>query len=122
MSSSDNKQTYPGKTLPFTKIVKTIDDLIEHHPILKSKPSHEHLPIFESKPSLETTSATPSGNSSPMEETKTEGKGSSEGGKEDGKIDSQLLEKIQNNLDQIKDSFIQLKSFGESELAEKLKT
>ena len=122
MSSSDDKQTYPGETLPFTKIVKTIDDLIEHHPILKSKPSHEHLPIFESKPSLETTSATPSGNSSPMEETKTEGKGSSEGGKEDGKIDSQLLEKIQNNLDQIKDSFIQLKSFGESELAEQLKT
>nr|POE67160.1 hypothetical protein CFP56_76950 [Quercus suber] len=122
MSSSDDKQTNPGETLPFTKIVQTIDNLIEHHPILKSKPSLEHRPIFESKPSLETTTATTSGNGSPKVEIKSEGKGSSEGGKEDSKIDSQLLEKIQNNLNQIKDSFIQLKRFGESELAKQLKT
>ncbi|KAK7822531.1 hypothetical protein CFP56_036340 [Quercus suber] len=122
MSSSDYKQTNPGETLPFTKIVQTIDNLIEHHPILKSKPSLEHRPIFESKPSLETTTATTSGNGSPKVEIKSEGKGSSEGGKEDSKIDSQLLEKIQNNLNQIKDSFIQLKRFGESELAKQLKT
>ncbi|XP_075658686.1 uncharacterized protein LOC142628482 [Castanea sativa] len=134
MSSSDNKQTNPGETLSFTKIVQTIDNLIEHHPILKSKPSLEHHPIFESKPSLEhhpifkskpsleTTTAATSGNSSPLVEIKSEGKGSSEGGKEDSKIDSELLKKIQNNLDQIKDSFIQLNKFGECELAKQLKT
>lgn len=54
-------------------------------------------------------------------EIKTEGKGSNEGGKEDSKIGSQLLEKIQKNLNQIKHSFIQLKRFGESELAKQLK-
>ena len=122
MSSSDDKQTNPGETLPFTNIVQTIDDLIEHHPILKSKPSHDHHPIFESKPSLETTTATTSGNSSPKVEIKSEGKGSSKGGKEDSKIDSQPLEKIQNNLDQIKDSFIQLKKFEQNEFAKQLKT
>ena len=122
MSSSDDKQTNPGETLPFTKIVQTIDNLIEHHPILKSKPSLEHQPIFESQPSLETTTATTSGNNSPKVEIKSEGKGSSKGGKEDSKIDSQPLEKIQNNLDQIKDSFIQLKKFEQNEFAKQLKT
>ena len=55
-------------------------------------------------------------------EIKSEGKGSSKGGKEDSKIGSQPLEKIQNNLDQIKDSFIQLKKFEQNEFAKQLKT
>uniref|UniRef100_A0A7N2R0N2 Disease resistance R13L4/SHOC-2-like LRR domain-containing protein n=2 Tax=Quercus lobata TaxID=97700 RepID=A0A7N2R0N2_QUELO len=97
---------------------------LEHHPILESKPSLEHHPIPQSEPSLEAkaiiTATTTSGNSSPKAATKSEGNNSSEGRKEDGKIDY-ILEKIQNNLNQIKESFIQLQKLEESELAKQLK-
>uniref|UniRef100_A0A7N2R0N3 Disease resistance R13L4/SHOC-2-like LRR domain-containing protein n=2 Tax=Quercus lobata TaxID=97700 RepID=A0A7N2R0N3_QUELO len=100
---------------------------LEHHSVLESKPSLEHHPIPQSEPSLETTAVRPvitatatSGNSSPKAATKSEGNNSSEGRKEDRKIDD-ILEKIQNNLNQIKDSFIQLQKLEESSLAKQLK-
>ena len=137
MDSSNDKQTNPGKTLPFTEIVHIIESLIvsrpmlkskpslEHHSVLESKPSLEHHPIPQSEPSLENkaviTATASSGNSSPKAAIKSEGNNSSEGRKEDSNIDY-ILEKIQNNLNQIKDSFIQLQKLEESELAKQLKS
>ena len=111
--------------MPFTGIVHIIENFIVSHPKLKSKPSLEHHPIPQSEPSLENkaviTATASSGNSSPKAAIKSEGNNSSEGRKEDSNIDY-ILEKIQNNLNQIKDSFIQLQKLEESELAKQLKS
>ena len=92
MDSSNDKQTNPGKTLPFTGIVHIIENFIVSHPKLKSKPSLEHHPIPQSEPSLEATAittatTTSSGNSSPNAATKSEGNNSSKGREEDRRID-----------------------------------
>lgn len=111
-------------TLFFKETVTTITNL------MTSLSSAETTPITDTNTTDTTTTPAAKENSSSEQGTstgnnlvdKSDRQDGSKKGKDDSRSDTQQLKKLSNNLNQIKESLIQLQKFEESDLAKQLQT